>query len=207
MKYLKMIGLAAVSAMALMAFMGASTASADELCTTTAVNNMCPEGKLITEIHGTLKKGTSAKLTDTEGFTLDTCTAGTVKIKNTSQGTGVNPITGSVEALTWGEAGTSCAFTTDTLANGSTSATQATGGGTTVTSKGSQVTINTGLFGSCVYGTGEGTDLGSTANGGNELVINATVNKISGGFACPTTAKWSATYTITNHNAVFYIQN
>jgi hypothetical protein len=55
MKYLKMLGLAAVAAAALMAFAGAGTASADELCTENEnLENMCPAGKLITSVEGSL---------------------------------------------------------------------------------------------------------------------------------------------------------
>jgi hypothetical protein len=213
MKYLKMLGLAVVAVAALMAFAGAGTASADELCTTAAEGTdeppttMCPAGKQITVIHASLIG--SAKLEDTEGTVLDTCTAGTVRIVVTNQGTGVRPIKGSIakEELTWGETGTNCTFPTKTIAGGTVEATEAAGGGTTVTAKSAEVTINTVLFGSCVYGAGTGTHLGSTPNGGNELSINATVNKISGGFACPSTTKWNAKYKITNHTAVFYIKN
>jgi hypothetical protein len=43
MKYLKMLGLAAIAAMGLMAFLGASTASATVLCETTPASiTRCP---------------------------------------------------------------------------------------------------------------------------------------------------------------------
>jgi hypothetical protein len=193
-KYLKMLGLAAVAAMGLMAFVGAGTASASELCTDSACTIT------ITKIEASLVGGT-AKLEDTEKHVIDTCTGGTVKITNITGGTGVTP-TGSVpiEDLTW----TGCSFPTKTVGNGTAEATEASGGGTTITAKGSEVTINTVLFGSCVYGVGTGLDLGSVSNGGNELAINKTVNKISGSAACPPTSIWNATYKITNHTQVFF---
>jgi hypothetical protein len=208
MKYLKMLGLAAVLAAAVMAIVGAGTASADEICTEPAVSNMCPAGKLITEIDATLKAGESAKLEDTSGNTLDTCTAGTVKITNISQGTGVSSITGTSAAneIVWGEKNTECLFTTDTITGASIEATQASGGGTTLKASGAEVTINTGLFGSCIYKTGTGLDLGTVSNGGTTLTINVVVTRASG-FACPSSAKWNATYTVTNHNHVYYIKN
>ncbi len=211
MKYLKMLGLAAVAAAALMAFAGAGTASADEICTEKAnAENMCPTGKLIEKIEGSLTG--SAKLENTKGETLDTCTSGTVKITNINAAhgnkTGTASVTGDVppEDITWGSAGTPCTFPTVTIKGGTTDATPATGGGTTVTATEAQVTINTVLFGSCVYGVGTGIDLGTVAQGGNTLAINTAVTKISG-FACPETTKWVATYNITNHSAVFYINN
>jgi hypothetical protein len=211
-KYLKMLGLAAVAAAALMAFVGAGTASADELCTTAAVSNMCPAGKVITEVDASLVG--SAKLESTTGATLDTCTAGTVKITEINEAhgnkTGTSSIQGTVPAedLTWGVAGTTpCTFPTKTITGGSIDATEAAGGGTTLTATGIEVTINTVLFGSCVYGVGAGLDIGSVANGGTQLVINKTVNRTGGGAACPETSVWNATYKITNHTAVTYINN
>lgn len=210
MKYLKMLGLAAVAAAALMAFAGAGTASADELCTTEAVSNMCPEGKLIGKVEASLVG--SAKLTKTNGEVVDTCTTGTVKITEIdalhNNKTGTESVTGTTtkEDITWGAAGTTCTFPTVTVAGGTVHATHAAAGGTTITATEAQVTINTVLFGTCVYGVGAGIDLGTVAQGGNTLAINTAVTKISG-FACPETTVWNATYKITNHNAVFYITN
>ncbi len=212
MKYLKMLGLAVVAAAALMAFAGAGTASADELCTVPAEGSdgppnttMCPAGKLITTLHATLIG--SAKLESTTGTTLDTCTAGTVHGVITSQGTTTSEISGPIESLTWGETGTSCTFPTTTITKGSLDGSPAAGGGTTVKATSSAVTINTVLFGSCTYGVGTGVDLGAVANGGNHLTINAVVSKTAGGGACPESARWNATYKITNHTAVYYIDN
>lgn len=73
MRYLKILGLAAVAAAALMAFVGAGTASAETtLCTETTTP--CPAGKMwgpgqagMTEIHAESEPGT--------GFTQPTLTA------------------------------------------------------------------------------------------------------------------------------------
>ena len=67
MKYLKMLGLAAIAAVAAMAIVGAGTASADEVCTDKPVNNMCQEGKLITTIEAS-QVGTGSLM----GFVDDT---------------------------------------------------------------------------------------------------------------------------------------
>ena len=212
MKYLKMLGLAAVAAAALMAFAGAGTASADELCTTPAegsdgppVTTMCPAGKIITDIHATLVG--SAKLKDTSNNTLDTCTSGTITIRNITGGTTTEKTPGESkkEDITWGSAGTNCTFTTTTIAGGTVNGTEAAGGGTTITAAGAEVTINTVLFGTCVYTVGPGLDLGSVAQGGNTLSINKAVTKVSG--LCPSSSVWEATYKVTNHTAVYYINN
>jgi hypothetical protein len=211
MNYLKLLGLTTIAAATVMAFVGAGAASADELCTEVAVNNMCPAGKVITEVDASLVG--SAKLESTTGTTLDTCTAGTVKITELTEAsgnkTGTESITGSVTAvdLTWGQTGTACAFPTRTVIGGVVHATEAAGNGTTLTATGIEVTINTVLFGTCTYGVGTGLDLGAIANGKTDLVINRVVNKTSGGAACPETAVWTATYRMTNHTAAYYINN
>ena len=193
-----MLGLAAVAAMALMAFVGAGTASADELCTENVTP--CPAGKRITSIEASLVG--SAKLEDTETNVLDTCTYGIVAGTVTKQGAGVDPIEGDITTLDWGKTGTSCSVPTSTIANGKLTATATSGGNGTVTGLENQVTINTILFGSCVYGTGTGTTLGTLTGGSPaKLDIKAVVHKVSGAI-CPTTAIWNATYQVTNHTAL-----
>jgi hypothetical protein len=192
-----------------MAFVGAGTASADELCTTAAnAENMCPAGSKITEIHATLTKGKSGILHNTAGETIVTCTAGTVKGKiTTGNETKKTGMSGPVEALTWGETGTACSLPTKTTVLGTIDASSGGSGATTVKATETQVTINTVFFGSCVYGAGAGLTLGTIPAGGNTLNINTVVNKISGGGLCPETSKWTAEFTVTNHNKVFYVVN
>lgn len=83
MKYLKILGLAAVAAAALMAFAGAGTASATTtLCKVTEDNcseaNMYPVG---TEIHAVLKAGTKAVLTPTGELPNVSCEESTLRAK------------------------------------------------------------------------------------------------------------------------------
>lgn len=216
MKYLKILGLAAVAAAALMAFAGAGTASADELCTEPAnAENMCPAGKKITEIHAT--QVGSGFLKETGGASIVTCKEGTLLADITKGNeTKVTGMSGPVTALIW----KGCTFPTNTTLLGTLDASAgvkidrnekgeitAETPGTAVKATETQVTINTVLFGSCIYGAGAGLNLGTVPNGGTELGINAVVNKISGGVACPETSTWTATWKITNHNAVYYIKN
>lgn len=133
MKVLKMLGLAAIAAMAVMAFVGASTAPADELCTDEACTTT------ITSVHASLKAGTSLKVLTTEGTTLDTCTTGTLAFTITNQGAGVDPITATLNSLTWGTASTPCTFTTDTIKNGTLTATNAGGSSGAMTGVGNEV--------------------------------------------------------------------
>ena len=76
----------------------------------------------------------------------------------------------------------------------------------TVLGKGSKVTLS--VFGvSCVYGTGEGTTLGTISSGeAPVLAINATLPRIEGGFLCPSTGTWTANYVVTSPHAL-YITN
>jgi len=192
MKYLKMLGLAAVAAAALMAFVGAGTASADELCTQTPVNKMCPEGTQITTITGS-QIGTGT-LETTGGSTLITCKGSHIHIDITDQGTGKD-ISGTITELTWSE----CSGTVNTLVTGTTTGNTVSHSSGTLTAKKTEVT--TGILGTtCTYGAGEGTDIGTTNN--TELVISAIVKKTAGSFLCPSEARWTTAYKITNHTTV-----
>ena len=141
-----------------------------------------------------------AKLTDSSGNVIATCTGGTVKGAINNEGGATETVSGNISELTW----TGCSQTTDTVANGSLEIhwIEGTHNGT-VTGKGSQVTVQ--IFGvSCTYGTGNGTHLG-TLTGGTApvLTISTTVTKTAGGFLCPGTAGWDAEYIVTEPHALF----
>lgn len=74
MKYLKMLGLAAVAAAALMAFVGAGTASAKEgvLCSTTS--NPCNSKWAAGTVIDFSLKGSAVWTNAENGETLETCT-------------------------------------------------------------------------------------------------------------------------------------
>ena len=193
MKYLKMLGLAAVAAMALMAFAG--PASATQLT--------APAGTVVktgTVIHATLKSKNSALLSDTSGFIQNTCTISTVSGK-TSNESGAT-ITGNIEALTF----ESCTRPTKTLKLGTLHI--ATNG--TVTGSGSEVETEVAGGGICVYGTGTGTHLGTLTNAASatshaSLVINAVLplKETISGF-CTSDARWKAEYTVTSPTGLMY---
>lgn len=208
MKYVKVLAIAAVAAGALMAFIGAGTASASVICSTTA--DPCPAGQAWpngTKIKFSLKSGTSASLLDTKGNSLDTCTSASVEGEITNTGSSTETVTGKITGLIWGIAGTPCTFTTTTLktaclevhqisgtSNGTVTADKCTGGNAN-----SEVTINTGAFGSCVYTVAAGKSIGDITEGigtGAVFTANAVAEKTSG-ILCPETAKWEATYVLT----------
>jgi hypothetical protein len=189
MKYLKMLGLAAVAAAALMAFVGAGTASA----TTLEIGGVAQNSAVT--IEATIASGTSAILKDEFGTTTDTCTTSTVK-GTTSTFTGTPA--GAVSTLSFGN----CTHTTTVLKNGSLSIALSGTTNGTVTSKEAEVTVQSTFFGaSAVCKTGTGTDVGlltgatTASNPGAHATmhINATVNcGILGN------AKWTGTYTVTS---------
>jgi hypothetical protein len=210
MKYLKALGLAAVLAMVLAAILGAGTASATKLCSTTA--DPCPEpgeswpsGKVILF---SLVPGGSAKLTNTAGETIDTCTGSQVEgsMNNAGGGSATETVKGNITTLDWEK----CEFTTTTISLGAleihkiagTSNGTLTSTKNSVTGKITEVTINTIFFGSCVYGVTAGVSVGDLTEGKGSGAIfhaNAVIHKLSGsGIACPETAKWVATYQLTS---------
>jgi hypothetical protein len=198
MKHLKMLGLAAIAALGLMAFVGAGTASATTLSTDAAGT---VKYGTTTEIHSTLKVGTSALLEKLNGEKIATCTGSTTKgTLSTATGTWVG---GAIGTLTW----EGCSQTTDNLANGSLEIMKTGADEGEVVGKGSKVTVS--VFGvSCVYGTStEGTKIG-TIKGGEapELVISAILPRIEGGFLCPTEGRWTATYVVTSPHALHIVE-
>ncbi len=212
MKYAKMLALAAVAASALLAFIGAGSASAAVICSTTGIDP-CPAGQKWeagTVIDFSIPAGGSALLTETGGKTIDTCKTSTVKGKITEPGGEGKTATGPVEELTWG----TCTFPTKTLTMAALEVKKIAGtsNGTVLadeyTPKGEkrfEVTINTVLFGSCIYTVEPGASLGDLTEGktGTETPpvfhANAVAKKTpTSPIPCPETAKWTATYTMTS---------
>lgn len=196
MKHVKMLGLAVVVAAAFMAIVGAGTASATELCSgATACETMYPVGTAIVA-----KSTKTLVLESTTGTVLDECKKGEVKGNTTTTGGASETVKGAITALTWIE----CSKPTETTTNGELEihAITPTGNGT-LTGSGSVVKVST-ILGVCSYGTGAGTDLG-TLEGGKpaKISISAIVKKISGNFACPEEARWTAGYEITSPNPLF----
>jgi len=222
MKYVKMLSLATVAAAALMAVVGASTASASVLCKTKPVANgagtanaTCPEGwayPVGTEIHGVLDPEQHFTLTDGEGNKTLTCKQSTVKGKTTNEGNSTETVNGVIETLTFerctspflGE--TACTITTikggtlelhwmgDTF-NG------------TLTSDGAEVTTTcSSIFGSihCIFTTVK-TDIG-VLTGGNPATLdieNARISQSPTNSLCPAEAKWDAKYEITEPKPLY----
>jgi len=161
----------------------------------TVQESPCPEGTRWaagTELDFSIPAGKSAVLQDTSGNELNKCTGSTAKGKlEKAEG-----VTGPVESLTW----SGCTFTTTTLKAGKLEVTNAsTAHNGTVKADGiTEVTINIGAFGSCIYGAEAGTDLGELKEGKPAtFVASAVIKRLGSNFLCPSTAKWTAEYTLT----------
>ena len=204
MKYLKMLGLAAVAAAALMAFVGVGSASAKEgvLCSTTSnpCNSKWPAG---TVFDYSLKSGTSAELINlANGEILDTCTGTgtTVKGELTANPDATGTATGKNTEVKWEK----CTFTTTTLAPGALKVERITGtsNGTVLSDAEARITFNHFLFGHCIYRWTSGAHLGTLTEGkgtSSEFrVESAPAEKLEGSnFACPGKAVLTANYVLT----------
>ena len=202
MKYVKMLGLAVMAAAALMAFVGASSASATVLCKTTPTAHTCPEGWAYgkgTVVHAVLVKETKAVLS--AGIT-DECEESTVQGTTANEGSASETVKGAIEVLTFAKC--TCAVT-EITANGSLEihfeTTTAGAPAGTLTGSGTKSRVVCGGI-ECKYGT-EATDIGTLdepASGTSHAILTAEASLIKegGSFLCPGTAKWTAQYTVTS---------
>jgi hypothetical protein len=208
---LKMIGLAAVAAMALMAFAAPGASANAKVCSTEGKGLACGTGhgnEYSGAIEASLKTGTSATLTTTnsEGKTVSTvtCTTSVVKGTITSGATG----TGHINSFTFAGCSSS------TCPNGVTATTTASAGnlwpatatkgtapnGTLGVEKVQGQFICGSFLGNitCVYNTTKAT---TTVTGGAPATVTATnvpLNLVSGNTTiCGSKADWSGVYTVT----------
>lgn len=204
MKYVRMLGLAAVAALVTMASLGSGSASATVLCKTTPIP--CPAGwdwGVGTEIHATTGTGDSSVFATTAESTLATCAGSTIKGKTTTTGSATTTVKGNIEAMTF----TECTGTVDVIAKGEFEIHYVpkpdnkpnTRGELTVI--GTTVTVTT--FGvSCVLGTGSGTAIGEmTSEEGTEAAeihVKAILPKQEGSFLCPGDVVWTTNYKFTS---------
>ena len=204
MKYLKMLGLAAVAAMALTALLGAGSVSATVLCKTYVTP--CPKGwdyAAGTEIHATEAAGVSSVFSSTGAETFDECADATIKGKTTNTGSATETVVGNIEAMTFSE----CTSTLTVLEMGQFEIHYLgpkTKGALTV--KKTKVTGT--LFGvSCIFGAGSGTEIGvmeSDESTEAEITVEAVLAKEGGSFLCPGDIVWDAKYVITSPKPLYF---
>jgi len=196
MKYMKMLGLVVVAAMALAAFLGAGSASATVICHTKT--SPCPQKWAKgTQVEFSVKSGTSASWKETTGIAVKTCTGGTIKGEITNAGSETEAVKISVPAseFKW----TGCTVATETLKGGEIELTHITGtDNATMVFKGFEfTTTQSGI--SCKYGLGEGIDVGTltgSATGDAVMDINSVLPVTGGGLCCSDVA-WIEEFTLT----------
>jgi hypothetical protein len=193
MKYVKMLGLLAVAAAALMAFAGSASAST------------------ITSPTGTPAEALTATAgaTSLDGaFVTVTCQSSHVAGTVTSQGSGVT-VNGTITALSFAN----CNYPVHVQETGSLELHSVKKGSSphstcetgvycngTLTSSGAKVEITTSV-GPCVFttaGTNVGTVTGTDTTGGNaKLDIQGTIPRTGGTFLCGSTGTWTGSYNVT----------
>jgi hypothetical protein len=204
MKYVKMLGLAAVAAAALMAFVGAGTASATVLCNTETSPCTGTKYGVGQKIESHLKGGTEAVLV--AGFATVKCTTSVVNGAVTAAGSSSATVVGNITTLDF----TNCNCTVAALENADKTFGQleihyTSSGDGTLTGKNSRVTINCSGV-SCIFGTAAtGTTIG-TVTGAKiaTLKAEAKLPYVAGdasNFICTAgsgTGSWTANYEVTN---------
>lgn len=203
MKYVKMLGLAAVAAAALMAFVGAGTASAETtLCKVTETpcssTNMYPVG---TEIKSSLVAGTKAVLTPAGELPTIECEASAVEGKTETTTTPE----GKISTLSF----TKCNQTVETVETGKLQIHYDAEHNGTLTASGVRVRVKA-LFGALSCDFGGEVNAGLTVTGGAPAKVDATATipmiQKTGSINCPESAVWHAEYNVTSPNPL-YISN
>jgi len=193
MKYIKMLGLAAVAAAALMAFVGAGTASATQLT---------GAGGAVLGVGTEIKAENEGKVILDPPFGAIECSVSNVAGSVTNAGSSTTTVSGSIATLTF----SSCNATVTVLKKGTleihTQSGSANNNGT-LTSSGAEVTVQF-LGTHCIFSTNNtdlGTVTGSATTGGNAtLDISATIPRTGGssGAFCGSTAAWTGAYKVTS---------
>ena len=202
MKYVKMLGLLAVAAAALMAFAG--TASATTLTS--------PKGTTYTGVIKAETENGHAILHN--AITTVECT-GTVEGSVEKHGAGVT-VEGKISSLTFTNCTGSNTVHDPVAKPGSlvvhaincNASNECTG---TVTSVGAEVVITNHAFGgSCIYTTGAGVDIGTLTptndtGGTATLDIEGTIPRTGGtlGAFCGSTGTWTGNYLITTPDSLY----
>jgi hypothetical protein len=199
MKHVKMLGLAAVAAAALMAFLGAASASATVLCENTPAAG--------TDCSSLVAKGTnlvftgegSTTLTGPFGEVIATCTESTVEGPTSNVGSTTETVKGSITKLTFNNCGTRT-VTANPATLGTLEVHHIAGSDNgTVTSNDTTVTITNTPFGTCTFLTNNtdiGTMTGTSKTGGAPTFdISATIPHESSNF-CPN-GTWEGSYKYT----------
>jgi hypothetical protein len=209
MKHLKMLGLAAVAAAALMAIVGATSASATVLCKTTPVANAAGTPKATCPSNWAYSSGTHIHAVNVGTVKLDTsfktveCTGSTITGVTTNEGGPSETVDGPEGTLTF----TGCNCEVVVIHPGTIEVhwIPHTENGT-LTSDGGTVTVNCStIFGNvhCNYVTNK-ISLGDIT-GGNPAIFHsiAVIERESTNALCSEESTWTATYEITEPKPLY----
>lgn len=213
MKYLKMLGLAAIAAMAMAAIVGASTASAAVLCKTAPnKSGVCEGGKYAS---GTTFEATSSNpvltVVGSAFVSTVTCKHSVVKLKNTAE-SGSPGVPGEVTDVTFTNdcttnGGASCTVSTTSGYSGTLTPTNDQGSGTLHVTGAAETEVVCLGFLECKYKlTSSGASLSFT--GGNPGTVQASEVPLTiseARFGCGTGAKWDAHYKLVGTNTALWV--
>jgi hypothetical protein len=194
MKHLKMLGLAVMAAAALMALIGAASASATVICKNNLNTEKCSEPYPV-GTKGTASLQGSAVMETLGGETLVTCTGSTVSSTLENAGSATTTVKSSLSSISF----TGCSTTVSVISPGSAELHHIPGTDNgTLTTQNTKVT--TLIFGvSCTYGTGASRDVGTTVGGNpGSMTLNTTFPKVEGGFVCPSEVRFTGKYVATS---------
>jgi hypothetical protein len=180
MRYLKIFGLAALPAMALMMSVGGGAA----LATTLSVGGVNQTGSV--NLRWSIKFGLTIK--DTSGFSANTCTTSEVAGSTASPFSGTT-VTEAVSSLTF----SNCSEPVTVHKNGTLHYAYTSGTNGTVSSSGTEFTTD-GPFGYLNCTTGTSTTLGTltgVSSGSATMDLNAVLN-------CGISVRWSGGFYITS---------
>lgn len=213
MKYIKVLGLAAIAATALMAFVGASSASATVLCK--SATSPCPAGEMYEP--GTVIEGTSTNAELTSNLANVDCKDSHTTAVTTTTGGAAETVQGTITSLTFNECSTTqtpplpCEVTVNNLPyHAEVHWTTGVNGQLTVESDGSGSPGASVVCAGVISCTFERALFTLPVAGGNPATISA--NKISlertpfgGTPLCGTEAFWDATYTAVGVNTAIRV--
>ncbi|HET9197591.1 MAG TPA: hypothetical protein VFN92_04965 [Solirubrobacterales bacterium] len=202
MKHLKTLAIAGMTAAFLTVLLGAGSASATVLCKKNVIPCQEADYPANTTFHMTLEAETSSVFRDTTKNVVGTCTTSTIEGTTSNTGAAGKPVEGPLKALTFG----GCASATAVIELGKFQIHYVAGTNTlgALTLVGTKVTISS-VFGSCVYGSGAGVEIGELTGGAPAKAdINTVVTKISGSFICPTSIVWEAKYVVTVPEPLYF---
>jgi len=192
MKYIKMLGLAAIAAAAMMAFAGSASA--------TIITS--PEGTPFTGTIEATSTHTSLHPGSGTSFLTVTCEHSFVKGTIEKHGAAVTA-EGPLSELTFSK----CTDPVTVAKPGRLVAHTIAKGTATLTSVGAEVLIHTSEGPTCTFTTGAGVDIGvledSKHTGGNATLNIGSSSIPASGFLCPSTGVWTGDYKVTAPSKIY----